>query len=33
MTPPADMVEIPSGRFLMGSEHFYPEEGPVRAIL
>jgi formylglycine-generating enzyme required for sulfatase activity len=25
-----EMVEIPSGEFLMGSESFYPEERPVR---
>ena len=24
----ANMVEIPSGRFYMGSEDFYPEERP-----
>ena len=28
----ADMVEIPAGRFRMGSARFYPEEGPVREI-
>ena len=26
------MVEIPAGRFRMGSERFYPEEGPVREV-
>jgi formylglycine-generating enzyme len=26
------MVEIPSGRFRMGSDRFYPEEGPVREV-
>jgi len=26
------MVEIPGGTFLMGSEHFYPEEAPVREV-
>jgi formylglycine-generating enzyme required for sulfatase activity len=26
------MVFIPPGQFLMGSEHFYPEEGPVREV-
>jgi formylglycine-generating enzyme len=28
----ANMVEIPGGRFHMGSEAFYPEERPVRAV-
>jgi formylglycine-generating enzyme required for sulfatase activity len=28
----ADMVEIPAGRFRMGSDRFYPEEGPVREV-
>lgn len=27
-----DMVRIPSGTFLMGSEAFYPEEAPVRRV-
>ena len=27
-----DMVEIPAGRFRMGSAAFYPEEGPVRDV-
>ena len=27
-----DMVDIPAGRFRMGSEDFYPEEGPAREI-
>jgi len=27
-----DMVEIPAGRFRMGSADFYPEEGPVREV-
>jgi formylglycine-generating enzyme len=27
-----DMVEIPGGRFRMGSTDFYPEEGPVREV-
>lgn len=27
---PGDMVPIPGGRFLMGSDRFYPEERPVR---
>jgi len=26
------MVEIPAGRFRMGSAAFYPEEGPVREV-
>ncbi len=26
------MVEVPGGRFRMGSEAFYPEEGPVREV-
>ena len=31
--PPAeDMAWIPSGTFLMGSEDFYAEEGPVRSV-
>ena len=28
----ADTVQIPSGRFRMGSERFYPEEGPEREV-
>jgi formylglycine-generating enzyme len=27
-----DMVELPAGRFRMGSADFYPEEGPVREV-
>lgn len=27
-----EMVEIPSGRFRMGSDRFYPEEEPVREV-
>ena len=27
--PPKDMVCVPGGSFLMGSEDFYPEEGPA----
>ena len=27
-----EFVEIPSGRFVMGSDEFYPEEGPVREV-
>ena len=26
------MVEIPAGRFRMGSIDFYPDEGPVREV-
>src|SRR5690242_14905 len=29
---PTDMVEIPAGRFKMGSDAFYPEEAPVREV-
>jgi formylglycine-generating enzyme required for sulfatase activity len=29
---PDDMVRIGPGRFRMGSEAFYPEEGPVRSV-
>jgi formylglycine-generating enzyme len=28
----ANMVRVPSGRFRMGSEAFYPEEAPVREV-
>ena len=32
-TPPfAEMVWIPGGKFLMGSEAFYPEERPVQRV-
>ena len=31
--PGEDMAWIPGGSFLMGSEDFYPEEGPVRSVL
>ena len=31
-TPPKNMVWIPEGEFLMGSEQFYPEERPVRRV-
>ena len=27
-----DMTEIPAGRYRMGSDRFYPEEGPVREV-
>lgn len=27
-----DFVKIPSGRFVMGSDEFYPEEGPAREV-
>lgn len=30
--PVTDMVCVPGGTFLMGSEQFYPEEGPVRPV-
>ncbi len=30
--PGKGMVWVPGGRFLMGSERFYPEERPVRAV-
>jgi formylglycine-generating enzyme required for sulfatase activity len=30
--PDNDMVSIPGGVFKMGSEHFYPEEGPVQEV-
>ena len=30
--PAKDMVWVPGGEFLMGSERFYPEEGPVRSV-
>ena len=31
--PPAkNMVWVPGGEFLMGSEDFYPEERPVRRV-
>ena len=26
------MVHVPAGRFLMGSDDFYPEERPVREV-
>jgi len=34
MTAPAltPLVDVPAGRFRMGSEEFYPEEGPVREV-
>lgn len=28
----ADLVTLPGGRFLMGSDAFYPEEGPVHEV-
>ena len=31
--PAKDMVWVPGGEFLMGSEDFYPEEGPVHRVL
>jgi formylglycine-generating enzyme required for sulfatase activity len=30
--PSGDMVRIPEGRFLMGSERYYPEEQPVHHV-
>jgi sulfatase modifying factor 1 len=30
--PPRNMVRIPGGEFLMGSDAFYPEEAPVRRV-
>jgi formylglycine-generating enzyme len=30
--PAKDMVWVPGGRFLMGSEDFYPEERPVHRV-
>jgi formylglycine-generating enzyme required for sulfatase activity len=30
--PPKGMAEVPGGRFRMGSDHFYPEERPVREV-
>jgi formylglycine-generating enzyme len=30
--PPKDMVWVPGGEFLMGSEDFYPEERPVHRV-
>jgi len=29
---PKDMVELPGGVFRMGSDRFYPEEGPIREV-
>src|ERR1700749_677560 len=29
---PPDMLWIPGGSFLMGSDDFYPEEGPVHEV-
>lgn len=31
-TYPTDMVPVPAGRFTMGSDRFYPEEGPSREV-
>ena len=28
----ADMIAVPGGKFAMGSDHFYPEEAPVRRV-
>ncbi|HEY4634521.1 MAG TPA: SUMF1/EgtB/PvdO family nonheme iron enzyme, partial [Candidatus Limnocylindrales bacterium] len=30
--PAKDMVPIPGGTFLMGSEEFYPEERPIHPV-
>lgn len=30
--PPPGMARVPGGAFTMGSERFYPEEGPVRRV-
>ena len=30
--PPKQMVWVPGGTFLMGSNDFYPEERPVRSV-
>ena len=27
-----EMIEIPAGRYRMGSDRFYPEEGPIREV-
>ena len=34
MTPPTptDLIELPGGRFAMGSDDFYPDEGPTRKV-
>lgn len=32
MNTQGDMVKIPAGEFRMGSDRFYPEEGPVRRV-
>ena len=29
---PSDMIWIPGGRTTLGSEHFYPEERPLREV-
>ena len=31
-TAPDGMAWVPAGEFAMGSEAFYPEEGPVRRV-
>ena len=31
-TAPTELVPLPGGRFEMGSERFYPDEGPVHAV-
>jgi sulfatase modifying factor 1 len=30
--PASDMIRIPAGEFLMGSERHYPEEAPVHRV-
>ena len=30
--PAADMVWVPGGGFLMGSDHHYPEEAPAHRV-
>jgi formylglycine-generating enzyme required for sulfatase activity len=30
--PASDMIRIPGGEFLMGSDHHYPEEAPVHRV-
>ena len=32
ISAPTDMIAVPGGIFLMGSEAFYPEEAPVRRV-
>ena len=30
--PPADMIWVPGGTFMMGSDHHYPEEAPAHPV-